>query len=63
MGVAFRKIAEPVAWRVEPRVFVFLAFDGAPLAPGLAWSFLSSASFSVLFVAAARLLAFGKSQA
>ena len=33
--IAFRKTAEPVAWRVEPRVFVFLAFDGTRLAP--AW--------------------------
>jgi|ERR1035437_2329301 hypothetical protein len=33
--IAFRMISESVAWRVEPRVFVFLAFDGAWLAP--AW--------------------------
>jgi hypothetical protein len=35
MDIGFMKLAEPVAWRVEPRVFVALAFDGTRLAP--AW--------------------------
>jgi hypothetical protein len=31
--IAFGVFADPVAWRVEPRVFVSLAFDGTRLAP------------------------------
>lgn len=63
MDIGFRMIAEPVAWRVEPRVFVTLAFDGAQRAPILAWRPLSSVSISGLFVAAAHLLGLGKSRA
>ena len=31
--IAFGVFADPVAWRVEPRVFISLAFDGTRLAP------------------------------
>jgi hypothetical protein len=61
--IPFRRVTEPVAWRVEPRVFVLFAFDGARFAPGLAWSLLNSASLAVLVMAAARPLGFGPSRA
>jgi hypothetical protein len=41
MDIAFRMIAEPVARRVEQRVFAFLAFDCVRLAPALVWRLLS----------------------
>ena|ERR1017187_4494919 len=58
-----RKTAEPVVWRLELRVFAFLASDGARFAPGLAWRLPSSASIEVLFRAMAHLLGFGTSRA
>lgn len=51
----FRKIAEPVACRVEPRVLVFLTFDCTRSEPALARRFPSLAGVPVLFVAATRV--------
>jgi hypothetical protein len=39
--IGFRKVAEPVARRVDPRAFVLLASDGARPAPALAWRLLT----------------------
>jgi hypothetical protein len=48
MGMGFRKLAKPVAWRAEPRELAFLAFDGTQPAPALAWRLRSSVVFMVL---------------
>ncbi len=45
------------------RLSVILAFNGARLAPILAWRLLRSAGFAVLFRAAARLLGLGTGRA
>jgi len=57
------KLADPLACRVERRVFAFLLFDGARLAPIPAWRLLSSAGFAVRFRAAARPLGLGANRA
>jgi hypothetical protein len=56
MDIPLSMIAGPVARRIEPRAFVFLAFDGTRPESSLPWRPLSSGRFSVLFVDAARLL-------
>ena len=61
--IPVRLIARPVAWRVEPRVFAILAFDGARPTPILAWRLQRLSGFAGLFVAAAHLLGFGQSRA